>query len=292
MGVTASAMLAAANRNPDAVFNYNFLDFLTLYVVSFVLLDVFAPAVVRPALTAHASIRRGVKLSVRFLVLGVASLCKRPKQLEIHRAALRLGILDELPTRFLVLKPSASPPMVHPVRRSKDPELLKAVADAHQAAKESSRYADEAASQADELEEKLGALATSMEVHVMNKLEGKLRAISDMAEAQCEAANEANEAAKGLLKEHSGPRVVVNTTLVDERIDKRFEDMEQMLKSSRGTRVAPRGSMRLRRFAARPTSRTGTRASVSSLSDACAKGWNGVWRRGSRWRRNGGGRSR
>ena len=233
VGVTASAMLAAANRNPDAVFNYNFLDFLTLYVVSFVLLDVFAPAVVRPALTAHASIRRGVKLSVRFLVLGVASLCKRPKQLEIHRAALRLGILDELPTRFLVLKPSASPPMVHPVRRSKDPELLKAVADAHQAAKESSRYADEAASQADELEEKLGALATSMEVHVMNKLEGKLRAISDMAEAQCEAANEANEAAKGLLKEHSGPRVVVNTTLVDERIDKRFEDMEQMLQSAR-----------------------------------------------------------
>ena len=67
----------------------------------------------------------------------------------------------------------------------------------------------------------------------MNKLEGKLRAISDMAEAQCEAANEANEAAKGLLKEHSGPRVVVNTTLVDERIDKRFEDMEQMLKSAR-----------------------------------------------------------
>ena len=226
VGVTASAMLAGANRHPDAVFLYNFQDFLTLYVVSFVLLDVFAPAVVRPALTAHASIRRGVKLSVRFVVLGVASRCERPKELEIHRLALRLGILDELPSRFRVLKPSASPPMVHPVPRSKDPELLKAVADAHQAAKESSRYADEAASQADELEEKLGALATSLEVHVMNKLEGKLRAISDMSEAQYEAAKE-------LLKEHSGPRVAVNTNLVDERIDKRFEDMEQMLRSAR-----------------------------------------------------------
>ena len=94
MGVTASAMLAAANRNPDAVFNYNFLDFLTLYVVSFVLLDVFAPAVA-PALTAHASIRRGVKLSVRFLVLGVASLCKRPKQLEI----LSRGASARIPRR-------------------------------------------------------------------------------------------------------------------------------------------------------------------------------------------------
>ena len=175
-----------------------------------------------------------MKLSVRFLVLGVASLCKRPKQLEIHRAALRLGILDELPTRFLVLKPSASPPMVHPVRRSKDPELLKAVADAHQAAKESSRYADEAASQADELEEKLGALATSMEVHVMNKLEGKLRAISDEHGRGAVRGGERGErGGKGLLKEHSGPRVVVNTTLVDERIDKRFEDMEQMLQSAK-----------------------------------------------------------
>ena len=112
------------------------------------------------------------------------------------------------------------------MRRSKDPELLKAVADAHTAAQESSRYADEAATQADELEEKLGALAVSMEVHVMNKLEAKLKAIGDMSEAQYEAAKE-------LMAGHAGPQVVVNTAIVDERIDKRFEDMEAMLREAR-----------------------------------------------------------
>ena len=152
------------------------------------------------------------------------------------------------------------------MRRSKDPELLKAVADAHQAAKESSRYADEAASQADELEEKLGALATSLEVHVMNKLEG-----SFAPSATCPRRSTRRRRSP---KEHSGPRVAVNTNLVDERIDKRFEDMEQML-DRRGTRDAPRGSRKSRRFAARPTTRTRTRTNVSRSSEACAKGWNG-----------------
>jgi hypothetical protein len=32
---------------------------------------------------------------------------------------------------------------------------------------------------------------------------------------------------------HAGPQVVVNTAIVDERIDKRFEDMEAMLREAR-----------------------------------------------------------
>ena len=66
----------------------------------------------------------------------------------------------------------------------------------------------------------------SMEVHVMNKLEAKLKAIGDMSEAQYEAAKE-------LMAGHAGPQVVVNTAIVDERIDKRFEDMEAMLREAR-----------------------------------------------------------
>ena len=79
-------------------------------------------------------------------------------------------------------------------------------AEANQAARDSSRFADEAATQADELEEKLTALATTMEVHVMNKLEGKLRAIGDASEAQYEAAKAMMSGAGGLA---------VNTTIVD-----------------------------------------------------------------------------
>ena len=58
----------------------------------------------------------------------------------------------------------------------------------------------------------------------MNKLEGKLRAISDVSEAQYEAAKAMMSGAGGLA---------VNTTIVDERIDKRFEDMEAMLREAR-----------------------------------------------------------
>ena len=225
-GVTAAATLAARNRNPNAVFLYNFQDFLTLYVVLFVMLDILAPAVVNPALNAHKSARGMIKLAVRFVMLTTASFCDVETATKIHKLALRLGVIDEMPRRYRVLTPTFNPPVVMPVRRSKDPELLKDVADAHTAAQESSRYADEAATQADELEEKLGALAVSMEVHVMNKLEAKLKAIGDMSEAQYEAAKE-------LMAGHAGPQVVVNTAIVDERIDKRFEDMEAMLREAR-----------------------------------------------------------
>jgi hypothetical protein len=206
------------------VFLYNFQDFLTLYVVAFVALDVYAPKVLGPALRANGAARRHARLGLQTVGLFAASKCEPPVEKKAHRLMLRVGILDAMPVKTVILSPVRAPPLVVPTKRSKDPELLKAVAEANQAARESSRFADEAATQADELEEKLNALATSMEVHVMNKLEGRLRAISDVSEAQYEAA-------KAMMSGAGGP--AVNTAIVDERIDKRFEDMEAMLREAR-----------------------------------------------------------
>ena len=223
-GTVLAAYLAASRKHPDAVFLYNFQDFLTLYVAAFVALDIYAPKVLAPALRANGVARRHARLGIRAVGLFAASKCKPPAEKKAHRAMLRVGILDAMPVKTAILSPVRAPPLVVPTKRSKDPELLKAVADANQAARDSSRFADEAATQADELEEKLSALATTMEVRVVNKLEGKLRAIGDASKAQYEAA-------KAMMSGACGP--AINTTIVDERIDKRFEDMEAMIREAR-----------------------------------------------------------
>ena len=86
------------------------------------------------------------------------------------------------------------------------------------------RFADEAATQADELEEKLRRWRRTMEVHVMNKLEGKLREDQRRVRAQHEA-REGDDVGCG--------RPTVNDlAIVDERIDKRFEDMDSRDRSA------------------------------------------------------------
>ena len=225
-GFFLSAYFAATRRHPDSVFIYNFQDFLAAYVIGFVALDIFVPIYFGKVLGMNKVVRHNARFGLQKASLFAAAKFDPPEEKKAHRALLKVGILDHMPVKTVILSPKVSPPLAIPTARSKDPELLKAVQEAYRAALDSSKFADEAATQADNLEGQLGALATSMEVHVMNKLEGRLREISEVSEAQYNAA-------KALMSGHAGPQVMTNTAIVDERIDKRFKDIEAMLREAR-----------------------------------------------------------
>ena len=68
------------------MFLYNFQDFLTLYVVAFVALDVYAPKVLGPALRLNGVARRHARLGIRAAGLFAASKCEPPVEKKAHRA--------------------------------------------------------------------------------------------------------------------------------------------------------------------------------------------------------------
>jgi len=225
-GFFYAAYVAAKRKHPDSVFLYNFQDFLAAYVVVFVALDVFVPVYFGKALRANKVLRRHTRRGVQKVSLFAASKLNPPGEKKAHVLLWRVGILDAVPIRTVILSPISSPPLAVPTKRSKDPELLKAIQEAHQAARDSNRFADEAATAVDALETQLEKVATQVETHVLGKLEGRLRELSEVSEAQYNAA-------KAMMSGHGRPQVMVNTNLVDERIDKRFEDMEAMLREAR-----------------------------------------------------------
>lgn len=231
-GAAAATALAARGGRPGM----GFQDYFAVYVVGFVLLDIGArDMVVRPVVAAGAAGRRGVAAVARFTLMTAARLSPtRAGETACHRLAKLLGLIEKMPQRYRVLHFATPPPLVMPAKKkSQDPELLDALRTAELFARESKTAAEQ-------LEEKLG------------EMEEKLRTFTTLSEAQMSAAREISErastavdsvmeqaAALSAHRPEPAPRPggvipeMMNTSLVDERIDKRFEDMEAMLRAAR-----------------------------------------------------------
>ena len=219
VGAAAANVLAARDPNPDN----GFRDYFAVYVVAFVVLDMCArDLVVNRVLAAGAAVRRGLREVLRVALMTAAALSPtRAGELAIHRVAKLLGVIEKIPTKHRVMHFKTPPPLVMaPRKKAEDPELIDALRTAE-------LFARESKTNAERLEAK------------MAEMDAKLQAYAQLSEAQMTAAVEISErastAVETVMKEASTrlSSVQENTSLVDERIDKRFEDMEAMLREAR-----------------------------------------------------------
>ena len=114
----ARRVLAASRRYPDAAFLYHFQDFLTLYVVAFVALDVYAPKVLGPALRLNG-VARGQRGSVSAPPACAGQRCEPRFEEAWPREVFLSAILGPDADEAPILAPVRAPPLVVPTKRSK-----------------------------------------------------------------------------------------------------------------------------------------------------------------------------
>jgi hypothetical protein len=201
VGVSGAATLATVDcvLVRGTYFRANFQDYIALYVALFMFCDLFLPSfVLGPYKAVGAGARKGARFAARRGVFFAAEKAPDPKH---RRTVMRTGVF-----LGLVTEDEARPkPIVSEEDLPNDPDLVKAL-------KAAEKYAEASRQRADELQERL------------NAVEQMMKMFGEMSEHQYNTAKEiASEATRRLE----------STTNVDERIDKRFEDMTLMLREAR-----------------------------------------------------------
>ena len=270
-GVTGAVASLALTKLPDNRPDMGFKDYFVLYVIGFTLLDICArDYIIAPIVIVGAFIRRGLRALLRFVLMTSAALTPiRAGERALHRLAKLLGLIDQIPRRHRVLRFKTPAPLVPPVKRKKaeDPELLRALKAAEIFARESKTHAEEIEGKLEAMEEKLRTFtqlseaqisaakeiserASSAVETVLEEATTRLATASTAATAATEAAAKATAAAaaasevprmvsSGMVDDASSDTTrshfqpMDSLVLVDERIDKRFEDMEAMLRAAR-----------------------------------------------------------
>lgn len=201
VGVSGAATLATVDcvLVRGTYFRANFQDYIALYVALFMFCDLFLPSfVLGPYKAVGVGARKGARFAARRGVFFAAEKAPDPKH---RRTVMRTGVF-----LGLVTEDEARPkPIVSEEDLPNDPDLVKAL-------KAAEKYAEASRQRADELQERL------------NAVEQMMKMFGEMSEHQYNTAKEiASEATRRLE----------STTNVDERIDKRFEDMTLMLREAR-----------------------------------------------------------
>lgn len=265
VAAVVAAALAARDGNPLGV---GFQDYFAAYVVGFVALDVCARhAVVRPAVAAGAAARRCAAAAARVALAVAAKMSPtRSVRTAVTRLATLLGHKEKRPRRCRVLHYTTPPPLVMPTPHSvallnqhaknadeENPssprELLDAVKTAEIFARESKAHAEILDEKLEAIERKLQTFAALSEA----QMAAAAKETSERASSAADSTERSNRDRYALQESKVAAATVApsdldlaldsvetdahsahaSLKLVDERIDKRFEDMEAMLRAAR-----------------------------------------------------------
>jgi hypothetical protein len=234
VGAGVATALARRDGSPE---DMGFQDYFAMYVVGFVLLDICArDYLVKPVVAAGAAARRGAAAVTRFTLMTAARMSPtRAGEVAIHRVAKLLGLIQQMPQKYRVMHFATPPPLVMPVMKKKveDPELLDALKTAEIFARESKSHAEQLEGKLEEIEEKLRTFTSLSEAQMAAAKEISKRALETaMQEATTRLAS-TPAPAPAAAAAADDVDASASLTLVEERIDKRFEDMEAMLQAAR-----------------------------------------------------------